>query len=468
VLPVEFAQLVAAIRTGDERAFGLLWRRTNPGLLRSLNVVATGRAAAVAAATWRELVRELGRFGGSETQWRTLVYVTARRRAAAAPLAPVADPAAEGEPASEQRLGDVVTAVALEVVAALRPAEREVLVLRTAAGLSVAQVAEVTGLSPQAVRAAARHALAQASILAADPGVRRRIDRGAPVRGAAEPAGASLPGPMPSESVLEDLLTGRPAHPAAGSRTRLMASLVAALSAPPTPAELRESRAACAAFRREIARPRRSRTSTRLGSRLAVGVAAASIVMSGAVAAAYSGVLPGTLQDIAHHLIHAPSGKGGQSPAPEDRHTPGRSAPGPASVSATTGAADRSRPAGATGAGTAQQPGPAGPTGTTPPAATPSPGTTPPGGTRTPPGETRTPPGETRTPPGETRTPPGDTRTPPGATKTPPGRTRTPPKGTPGSTKLPSKPSKSSTPPKGSATPSTSGKRSNGAAAQSR
>jgi RNA polymerase sigma-70 factor (ECF subfamily) len=63
--------LLAAARDGDEHAFGLLWRRTNPGLLRYLRVVAPGRAQPAGAATWGELVHVLATFRGAEAQWRT-------------------------------------------------------------------------------------------------------------------------------------------------------------------------------------------------------------------------------------------------------------------------------------------------------------------------------------------------------------------------------------------------------------
>lgn len=248
--PLEFPRLVAAVRSGDEHAFGLLWRQTDPGLLRYLRVVAAGRVEQTAAATWHELLRVLGDFRGTEAQWRTRVYATARRLADAGPRAPLARAAGLVSPGA-RRFEDVVTELALAVVAELPPAEREVLVLRTSAALSVAQIAEITSLGGLGVRTTARDALARASILAADPAVRRRIDRGSTgLTGVG--SGAARPGPMPSETALDDLLSGSPARPGAGLRTRLMAALVAALAAPATVAELRGSGPAHAAFRSQF------------------------------------------------------------------------------------------------------------------------------------------------------------------------------------------------------------------------
>jgi DNA-directed RNA polymerase specialized sigma24 family protein len=434
-----FEQLAHAARAGDEHAFGLLWRRTNPGLIRYLRVMAPARADELAVAVWRSLVDDLPRSRGTETQWRTRAFATARRAALRAESRQ-AQRAPRLVPVAERRLADVVTELSLELLAELQPSEREVLVLRTSGGLSVAAVSEITKLSQPSVRTITRTALARASLLASDPVVRRRIDQGAPAD-QVEYGAAPLPGPTPSDAVLEDLLAGLPARPDAAPRTRLMAALVTALSAPPLPAELSGSGPAYAAFRRRFAaRPKHARVQLpiRLGSRAAMAAGVASIALSGTVVAAYGGMLPNGLQDVAHHWLHAPpaDGSDGRPPSRPGGVTPtgvGRVGGSAVVTSATpggrSGAATGSRPAVATASVAA---------GTTPAARGTQPGAsheppgatgTPHGATGTPPGSTKVPPSGSKTPPGSTKTPPGGSKTPPGSSKTPPGTSKTPPTG---------------------------------------
>ena len=403
---------MAAVRRGDAHAFALLWQRTNPGLRRYLRVVSRDRVDLVAAATWRALVPALPRFRGSEAQWRTRVFATARRESErSGGTAPVPAPV----PLGRRGLDDVMTGLALDLLAGLEPSEREVLVLRTAGRLSVAQIAEITNLNHPSVRTTARNALARASILASDPVIRRRIDRAAPPLEGDVHERASLPGPMPSETVLEDVLAGQPAGPGAGPRTRLMAALVAALAAPPTLEEVRGAGPPYTAFRRQFATaPPHRRLTVRLGSRVAVAAGVAGIAMSGTLAAAYSGALPSQLQDVAHDWLNAPPADGG------DHHPPA-----PATTSTRNGHRRGGGPT-ATGSAAGSRPGHAG----AGPTAHPTAGhNTPPGSTTSHPAPQQTPPGASSTPSAGSHTPPGSTRTPPTGTKTPPGSTKTPPKG---------------------------------------
>lgn len=205
-----FGQLVGAVRRGDEYAFGLLWQATTPTLLRYLRVVVPGRADEVATATWRDLVHELRRFRGTEAQWRTLVLTTGRRRARrAVPARGQARPSAVAM--KNWRLDEVATALSLELLAVVPPAQRDVLVLRTVGGLPVARVARIMRCSQVTVRAASRDGLARASLLVAP--------------------GAAVSGPMPSDSTIENLFAGSPVSPAASSRTKTIAAIIVAAGA---------------------------------------------------------------------------------------------------------------------------------------------------------------------------------------------------------------------------------------------
>jgi RNA polymerase sigma-70 factor (ECF subfamily) len=417
-----FSGVLAAARSGDVDAFGELWRAANPSLVRYLRVVAPARADALVAPTWSNAVRELARFRGDEVRWRMLVLAAARRAARRPRSATAHDPRRVAPETA--RLPDVVAQTALDVLAALPAPEGEVLVLRTACGLPVAETAEITRLSPAGVEATAHRALARAGVVVGSPELWRRVDR---VASPTEPvdwvALAALPDPRVAETVFDHLLAGGSVPSGAPRRWHELADLVAALSAPPTAGELAGAEAALVVFRRRfVAGPRHARVPIRLGSRVAVGLAAAAVVLPGALTAAYAGALPGWLQTVAHDWLDAPD-----RPAHDGPRTPASGAVPPNRSTDSTGGQQGS-----------EQPRP---TSVAHHPAAPGSTMTPPGSTKTPPGSTRTPgsvtspagpsPTPTPTPTSPTSTRPGSTKTPPGSTKTPPGSTKTPPTGAP-------------------------------------
>lgn len=165
----EFRRLLAAAQRGDEQAFSVLYRDTQPVLLRYLRVAADpGTAEDVAAETWLTVVRGLQKFRGDEQAWRAWVVTTARRRAIDAgrlrdrhptvPLEPSDEPAA-GPAAEAVALEALDTAAALALVATLPPQQAEAVVLRVVAGLEPKQVAAILGCSPGAVRVSVHRGL---------------------------------------------------------------------------------------------------------------------------------------------------------------------------------------------------------------------------------------------------------------------------------------------------------------------
>ncbi len=99
---------------------------------------------------------------------------------------------------------------------------------------------------------------------------------------------------------------------------RALAELLAAANAPASPAELAGQDAVVAAFLahhavRSAAPQRRSRRVPRV---TALAVGAAGAVLLGGVAAAYTGSLPTPVQNVAHHVIGAPSASHGPSGHP--------------------------------------------------------------------------------------------------------------------------------------------------------
>ncbi len=126
----------------------------------------------------------------------------------------------------------------------------------------------------------------------------------------------SRPGPELGEPVLDALLGGQSLSADAPEQAALVARMLADLAAPAEPGELAGETAARLAFARCPSpagiSPATRRSARRRPLRLPVpraGLAAALVVAAaglGGAAAAYAGVLPGPVQDVAHHMIGAP------------------------------------------------------------------------------------------------------------------------------------------------------------------
>ncbi|HZD00053.1 MAG TPA: sigma-70 family RNA polymerase sigma factor [Actinomycetes bacterium] len=158
-----FNEVLEAAAGGDERAFAVLWRDLQPGLLRYLKVMAPGVAEDLASETWLDVIRGLPRFEGTELGFRAWVFTVARHRVAdwrrrmvRQPAIPVPANLLPQQAAPDDPAGTAVeaisTAAALALIAELPPDQAEVVALRSVAGLDVARVAEIVGKQPGAVR----------------------------------------------------------------------------------------------------------------------------------------------------------------------------------------------------------------------------------------------------------------------------------------------------------------------------
>jgi hypothetical protein len=127
------------------------------------------------------------------------------------------------------------------------------------------------------------------------------------------------PAPELDDSLLDTLLSGDPLPPDAPGQARTMADMLASVADPASPGALAGETAARAAFVRANspaslspvshppARPGHAWLPTSLAARIAAAVIAATVGLGGAAAAAYGGVLPGPIQDLAHQAIGAPA-----------------------------------------------------------------------------------------------------------------------------------------------------------------
>jgi hypothetical protein len=138
----------------------------------------------------------------------------------------------------------------------------------------------------------------------------------------------SGPGDVPAvgDPAFEALLAGKPLPEDAAGGLHTAAEIIAELTGAPALSELAAEASALAVFRSvagmsaESARSRPRRhplLASLLSAKAAAAVAAAAVTLGGgAVAAAYTGVLPASMQKLAHDTIGAPQATHSASPAP--------------------------------------------------------------------------------------------------------------------------------------------------------
>ena len=160
----EFGQLLVLARSGDQAAFGEIFDRTQPALLRYLRALAPDAADDVASDTWVSVVRDLRSFTGGEKAFRAWVLTIGRHRMVdahradlrrlAVPMAelPVPGDALLASDTAELVIERAETRRALALIATLPADQAEAILLRVVAGLEVAQVAQIMGRSTGAVR----------------------------------------------------------------------------------------------------------------------------------------------------------------------------------------------------------------------------------------------------------------------------------------------------------------------------
>lgn len=166
------ATLRLAIK-GDEACFAELWRALNPRLERFLyaqGAMGDPPASDVASETWLQVVRDLPRFKGDYSEFRSWLYQIARNRMIDAARAKSRRPIANVDIDEMDRwatLEDLAVGVAnrteikaiIEKIRGLPAAQSEVLMLRIVADLSVEETAKAMKKSPNAVRVLVHRAL---------------------------------------------------------------------------------------------------------------------------------------------------------------------------------------------------------------------------------------------------------------------------------------------------------------------
>jgi RNA polymerase sigma-70 factor (ECF subfamily) len=280
-----------AAGAGDERAFGAVWRHDHAAVLRFMQVMAGERADEAAVAAWVVALPAL-RSTADETSWRLELFAAAHLVGSYWGRTPAPSALASSPLLRSDSFQAAQSTLAVRLLETLPRRQREVLALQAIGSLSSAQLALVLGRPEWVVhRLAASAATALARVQGVDSVPALLDDLARALR--AEPARAELAGYTPV------LAAYRREYP----RPRV----VAVLHAAETPAATRAD-----------VRPRRA-------GRLAAALLAGGLGTSGAVAAAYAGVLPDPVQRIVHQWIDAPA------PGPHGAHhtrTPAGTGPG--------------------------------------------------------------------------------------------------------------------------------------------
>ena len=183
-MPVDFPfpALLQAARRGDEEAWASLYRELAPGVIGYLRAQRAPDPEGLAGDVFVEVVRDLHRFEGDRAQFRSWVFgiahlrlLDARRRERRRPdeaLLP-------DEPTVLGGVGDVEEEAllvlgsrrALRWLNSLSSDQRDVLLLRILADLSVDQVATILHKRPGAVRVLQHRGLSRLRKLIAKGGV---------------------------------------------------------------------------------------------------------------------------------------------------------------------------------------------------------------------------------------------------------------------------------------------------------
>lgn len=172
---------LTAARSGSADGFAELYRALARPVVTFLRTRGVPDVEDVTSDVFLAAFAGLGRFDGDAADFRTWLFTIARRRAvdhyrragrrpATQPLEPETDP--RSVPSAEQSaLAEIGDQRVLALLGMLSPDQRDVLLLRIVADLTVDQVAQVVGKRPGAVKALQRRGLDRLRRTISDEGV---------------------------------------------------------------------------------------------------------------------------------------------------------------------------------------------------------------------------------------------------------------------------------------------------------
>jgi len=168
-LDSNFTSVLDAARAGAEWAWTALYRDLAPVVLGYLRAHGAHEPEDVTSEVFLAMVRGLESFEGDETGLRSWVFVIAHRRLlderrakTRRPVDPVPTEALDVPEGcvEDEAIRRLSTAGVRELFSGLSTDQRDVLLLRIVAGLTVEEVAEVVGKRPGAVKALQRRGIA--------------------------------------------------------------------------------------------------------------------------------------------------------------------------------------------------------------------------------------------------------------------------------------------------------------------
>jgi RNA polymerase sigma-70 factor (ECF subfamily) len=161
-----FESVLSAAQDGADWALTVLYRELHPPLVRFLSAQEPDEGEDLASEVWLDVASGLSRFEGDESAFRCWLFTIARRRlidlrrtrtrrrTGPVPLGHLID-----RPDPSETFAGVETGEVLACLAALPPAQAEIVLLRIVAGLDSYEVAAVTGRKPGTVRVMQKRAL---------------------------------------------------------------------------------------------------------------------------------------------------------------------------------------------------------------------------------------------------------------------------------------------------------------------
>lgn len=167
----EFDPVLDAARGGAEWAWTRLYEDLAPAVLAFLRARGAADPEDLLGETFLQVVRDLERFDGDEAGWRAWVFTVAhrrliddRRRRGRRPARPTDDEVLESElppvaGGGSEALANLGTEHVLRLLDLLTEDQRTALALRFVGGLTLPEVAEVIGRSPNATKALQRRGL---------------------------------------------------------------------------------------------------------------------------------------------------------------------------------------------------------------------------------------------------------------------------------------------------------------------
>lgn len=169
MLGPEFDSILTAAQSGAEWAWSRLYHSVARQALGYLRAQGAREPEDLLGEVFLQVARGIGRFEGGEEGFRSWVFTVAhhrviderrkRRRHPVDPVDSVSDRPSRDRPSDAQALDALATDETQRLIERLAPAQRDVMMLRIVAGLTIPEIADTLGRSVGGVKALQRRAV---------------------------------------------------------------------------------------------------------------------------------------------------------------------------------------------------------------------------------------------------------------------------------------------------------------------